>query len=155
MGAQALGEMLPAMLPQKVTGLDHLVINVSGLEASLAFYKQVGFEIINEDAWRRGEARRLEVRIGPSSKVNVHGPQTNADLRAASPVVGNGDFCLVWDGPVEEAEAYLDERGIEIVSRRATVGARGPARSVYFRDPDGNLWEFMSYPPAQGSGPAG
>jgi catechol 2,3-dioxygenase-like lactoylglutathione lyase family enzyme len=56
--------------------------------------------------------------------------------------------CLRWEGSAEELDALLAHVGVEIeegpVPRR---GARGiDATSVYVRDPDGNLLEFMMYP---------
>jgi catechol 2,3-dioxygenase-like lactoylglutathione lyase family enzyme len=47
---------------------------------------------------------------------------------------------------VEDAIEHLRDRGVEIelgpVERQ---GAAGTGRSVYFRDPDGSLLEFISY----------
>ena len=37
----------------KVKSFDHLVINVSDMERALAFYKRLGFTLINEDGWRK------------------------------------------------------------------------------------------------------
>jgi catechol 2,3-dioxygenase-like lactoylglutathione lyase family enzyme len=59
---------------------------------------------------------------------------------------GNSDLCFEWPGPIEEAKAYLEKHGIAVelgpVLRNA---ARGEGTSVYFRDPDGSLLEFISY----------
>jgi catechol 2,3-dioxygenase-like lactoylglutathione lyase family enzyme len=55
-------------------------------------------------------------------------------------------MCFVWDGPITEAIAHLDSHGVDIETgpvRR--FGARGDGVSVYFRDPDGTLLEFISY----------
>jgi catechol 2,3-dioxygenase-like lactoylglutathione lyase family enzyme len=49
-------------------------------------------------------------------------------------------------GPIADAVAHLGRCGVGIESgpmRR--FGAKGPGTSVYFRDPDGSLMEFMSY----------
>ena len=59
---------------------------------------------------------------------------------------GNSDFCFEWMGPIDAAIAHLKTHGVAIVSgplRR--FGAKGEGTSVYFRDPDGSLMEFMSY----------
>jgi catechol 2,3-dioxygenase-like lactoylglutathione lyase family enzyme len=59
---------------------------------------------------------------------------------------GNSDLCFEWPGPIAEAKAHLVKHGVEIelgpVSRN---GARDAGTSLYFRDPDGSLLEFISY----------
>jgi catechol 2,3-dioxygenase-like lactoylglutathione lyase family enzyme len=52
----------------------------------------------------------------------------------------------VWPGPIGGAVAHLRDRGVEMEEGPVPrSGARGPATSVYFRDPDGALLELMSY----------
>ena len=59
---------------------------------------------------------------------------------------GGSDLCFEWHGPLEEAIRHLEAHGVAVelgpVERR---GAKGPGRSVYFRDPDGSLLEFITY----------
>ena len=59
-----------------------------------------------------------------------------------------GDLCFVWDGTPDALQAALAGAGAEIeegpVGRKG--GRRTDATSVYTRDPDGNLLEFMIYP---------
>jgi catechol 2,3-dioxygenase-like lactoylglutathione lyase family enzyme len=124
----------------KVT-LDHVVIAVSDWARSNAFYRDVlGAErvevVLGQFAYRFGD-----------QQLNVHGPDSEPFPVAREPVrPGNSDLCFVWPGPVEEAAAHLERQGIEVelgpIERR---GARGPGRSVYFRDPDGSLLELISY----------
>jgi catechol 2,3-dioxygenase-like lactoylglutathione lyase family enzyme len=120
--------------------LDHCVIHVSAWERSNAFYTQVmGAELVARPvgfAYRFGD-----------SQLNVHGPGVKPAEVAKLPVQpGNSDLCFEWSGPIEDAIAHLKERGIA-VERGAMqrFGAKGPGTSVYFRDPDGSLMEFMSY----------
>jgi catechol 2,3-dioxygenase-like lactoylglutathione lyase family enzyme len=58
-----------------------------------------------------------------------------------------GDLCFAWPGPIEGAVAHLRARRVAIelgpVDRH---GAQGAGTSVYFRDPDGSLLEFIAYP---------
>ena len=142
----------------KVRALDHLVINVTDMERALAFYKRLGFPLNNEDGWRRGQGQ-VSIQIGESQKINIHkeealGPRLKEAAtgagdqfsRALVPVAGGADFCVVWDGTIEEAKRHLRESGVEAIFERQVTAARGPATSVYFRDPDGNLWEFTVYP---------
>jgi catechol 2,3-dioxygenase-like lactoylglutathione lyase family enzyme len=59
---------------------------------------------------------------------------------------GNSDLCFEWDGPIDGAVAHLLASNVEIeLGPVARKGARGEGTSVYFRDPDGSLMEFISY----------
>jgi catechol 2,3-dioxygenase-like lactoylglutathione lyase family enzyme len=50
---------------------------------------------------------------------------------------------------LEDVIARLEKEGVAIESGPvARRGALGPIRSVYFRDPDGNLVEVAEYPKA-------
>jgi len=124
-----------------VTTLDHFVIAVSDWERSNAFYADViGAEVVSRGA---GFAYRLG-----DQQLNVHGPGLDPHPVASDRVrPGNSDVCFRWDGPIEGAVEHLRAHDVAIelgpVERN---GALGPATSVYFRDPDGSLMEFMSYP---------
>ena len=73
-----------------------------------------------------------------TSKLNVHGP----GVRPAD----NSDLCFEWAGPITEAIAHLKRCGIAVeAGPMQRFGAKGACISVYFRDPDGSLMEFMSY----------
>ena len=121
--------------------LDHCVIAVSDWARSNAFYRAVlGAEIEQKDAWFG------HYRFG-DWQLNVHSPDF-AGLNARKPVEpGNSDLCFVWDGPIDAAVDHLRRHGVEIEHGPAESEsfARGRARSVYFRDPDGSLLEFVSY----------
>lgn len=59
---------------------------------------------------------------------------------------GNSDLCFEWAGPIEAASTHLRMHDVAVeqgpVSRN---GAKGRGTSIYFRDPDGSLLEFISY----------
>lgn len=120
--------------------LDHCVIHVSDWERSNRFYAQImGAEVIP-----RGKG--FAYRFG-STQLNCHGPGVEAVPLARIPVQpGNSDLCFQWAGPINEALAHLNMHGVPVelgpVERN---GARGRGTSVYFRDPDGSLLEFISY----------
>jgi catechol 2,3-dioxygenase-like lactoylglutathione lyase family enzyme len=119
---------------------DHCVIHVSDWERSNAFYHDVlGAEVV-----RRGNG--WAYRFG-DVQLNCHGPGVTPMPVARVPIEpGNSDLCFEWPGPIEDAEVYLRQRGIDIdlgpIERR---GARDVGTSIYFRDPDGSLLEFISY----------
>jgi catechol 2,3-dioxygenase-like lactoylglutathione lyase family enzyme len=121
--------------------LDHCVIHVSDWERSNPFYRDVlGAELVDRGhgAW--------SYRFG-DAQLNVHGPGVDPHPVARTPVTpGNSDLCFEWMGPIEEAATHLRHHGVEVEEGPvARNGARGPGRSVYFRDPDGSLMEFISY----------
>ncbi|MBV8848087.1 MAG: VOC family protein [Methylobacteriaceae bacterium] len=119
---------------------DHCVIHVSDWERSNDFYARVvGAEIVE-----RGDG--YAYRFG-SNQLNCHGPGVEATPVARLPVQpGNSDLCFVWTGPIDGAVAHLKEQKVAIeVGPVTRYGAQGQGTSVYFRDPDGSLLEFISY----------
>ena len=122
--------------------LDHCVIAVSDWERSNAFYRDVcGAEI------RELSKNRVAYRFG-GQQLNVHGPGSEPYPVAADRVrPGNSDLCLVWPRTAEEAIAHLEQNGVEVIEGPVPrTGGRGDGTSVYFRDPDGSLLEFIAYP---------
>jgi catechol 2,3-dioxygenase-like lactoylglutathione lyase family enzyme len=124
----------------RAIALDHCVIHVSDWERSNAFYRDVmGAELI-----RRGDG--WAYRFG-AAQLNCHGPGVEATPVARLPVApGNSDLCFAWPGPIAEAVAHLKQHGVAVeLGPVARHGARDAGTSVYFRDPDGSLLEFISY----------
>jgi catechol 2,3-dioxygenase-like lactoylglutathione lyase family enzyme len=120
--------------------LDHCVIAVSDWSRSNAFYRDVlGAEIDQKD-------ERFGHYLFGDWQLNVHGPKFEG-LNARLPVQsGNSDLCFVWPGTPQEAVEHLERHGVSIEAGPLTARSpRGNATSVYFRDPDGSLLEFMSY----------
>jgi catechol 2,3-dioxygenase-like lactoylglutathione lyase family enzyme len=124
-----------------VRGLDHIVIAVSDWDRSNAFYRDVlGAELVElpRGRWAYWLA---------NSQLNVHGPGSKPEPVARVPVAGGGsDLCLRREGPIDDAVDHLESHDVEVelgpVERQ---GADGRGMSVYFRDPDGSLLEFLSY----------
>jgi catechol 2,3-dioxygenase-like lactoylglutathione lyase family enzyme len=123
----------------RIAGLDHLVITVADLDATVAFYERLG--MVCE---RFGDGR-LALHFGPQ-KINLHLAGAEFEPHARRPERGSADLCFLVDEPIAAVEQELGSAGIEIeLGPVERTGAQGPLESVYVRDPDGNLIE-LSYP---------
>jgi len=119
---------------------DHVVIHVSDWERSNAFYRDViGAEVI-------ANGRGFAYRLG-RFQFNCHGPNLDGNPKARLPVMpGNSDICFTFQGSVENAAAHLHAHNVEIeLGPVRRFGAGGDGTSLYFRDPDGSLMEFIVY----------
>lgn len=118
--------------------IDHLVITVKNINSTLAFYEKLGFR-----SRRNGE--RYELYAG-DFKINVHLLGRELSPHAQHVQTGSGDFCFETSSPIEEVKEKLEEDQVlielGIVERQ---GVNGLMKSIYLRDPDGNLVELSSY----------
>jgi catechol 2,3-dioxygenase-like lactoylglutathione lyase family enzyme len=130
--------MDPAVSPAvRVTGLDHIVLDVADTERSLAFYVgELGLAPVRVDEWRRGEVFFASVRVDDATII---------DLLETPPDGRNVDhFCLVV--AAQDLQVLADSGRFDVVDgpdRR--YGARGDGTSLYVRDPDGNVVELRHY----------
>jgi catechol 2,3-dioxygenase-like lactoylglutathione lyase family enzyme len=120
-----------------VIGFDHLVLNVADVHRSLDFYVgTLGLTPERVEAWEAGEVFFPSVRIDARTIIDLMRLERSGD---------NVDhLCLVVDDDIEALAARDD-----LVIEEGPVdrwGAQGTARSVYLRDPDGNLVELRRYP---------
>ncbi len=121
----------------RVTGLDHVVLNVADVERSLAFYcDELGLAPERVEEWRRGEILFPSVRIDSDTII---------DLLAAPRTGENADHLCLVVAPTDLAALKASGR-FEVVDGPATrFGARGNGTSLYVRDPDGNTVELRHY----------
>jgi catechol 2,3-dioxygenase-like lactoylglutathione lyase family enzyme len=136
-----------AMLAQpagRIRGFDHVALPMQNTDAMLAFYRGLGLRV-NEGA------QACSVYIG-DQMINFHRPALwqNAafTLRAPAARPPCGDLCFVWEGTPDSLKAMLGRAGAQLVEGPVARqgGRQQAASSVYVRDPDGNLLEFMIYP---------
>lgn len=95
------------------------------------------------DVVRFGQGR-IALAFG-TQKLNLHEQGREFEPKAAVPTPGAIDLCLLTDVPLDGVVAHLAACGVPIVEGPvARTGATGPIRSVYVRDPDGNLVEIAN-----------
>jgi catechol 2,3-dioxygenase-like lactoylglutathione lyase family enzyme len=120
-----------------IRSLDHLVITTRDMQACIAFY----VDLLGMRLETFGEGRKALV-FG-EQKFNLHDSTTATDAYAAKPTWGSLDFCLLADRPLGEVITTLKGKGAKIeLGPVLRTGARFPIRSIYLRDPDGNLVEI-------------
>ncbi|MCC6380077.1 MAG: VOC family protein [Burkholderiales bacterium] len=123
----------------EVASVDHFVLTVGDVDATVAFYQRaLGMRAVTFAGGRRA------LGFG-AQKINLHPAGREFAPHARNPARGAGDFCLLTDVPLDAVAAHLRETGVTIEEGPvARTGATGPIRSVYFRDPDGNLVEVSN-----------
>ncbi len=123
----------------QVDRLDHLVLTVRDIDASIAFYTNVlGMSAVVFAGNRRG------LCFG-GQRINLHERGKEFEPKALRPTLGSADICLITRSPLSEVVDIARRQGVEIIAGPvARTGAAGPLESVYFRDPDGNLIEVSN-----------
>lgn len=124
----------------RVVGIDHLVLTVSSIEATVDFYSRVlGLEVLTFGPGRTA------LLLG-DQKINLHSAAGPISPHAAHPVPGSVDLCLVVTGEIDAVICHLADNNVPIeLGPVERAGARGPIQSLYVRDPDQNLVELAFY----------
>ncbi|ANZ41848.1 hypothetical protein BBK82_43875 [Lentzea guizhouensis] len=124
----------------RIERLDHLVLTVADLRATIDFY--VGVLGMREVTF--GEDRKA-LAFG-QSKINLHEAGHEFEPKARHAVPGSADLCFVTETPLDEVLATLTAHDVPVLEGPGDrAGALGRIRSVYVRDPDGNLVEISNY----------
>ena len=119
--------------------LDHFVLAVSDIDTIATFYTTyLGME---KRVFGEG---RVALHFG-DQKFNLHPAGWDYEPKARVSIAGTGDLCFFVSEPVETLRKKLEQRGIEIIEGPVLcTGATGRLRSIYIRDPDGNLIELSN-----------
>ena len=119
--------------------LDHLVLPVSDIDAIATFYTTyLGMEkrIFGDN--------RVALHFG-DQKINLHPAGWDYEPKARVSIAGSADLCFIVSERVESLQTKLVQLGVEIIEGPVIrTGATGRLRSIYIRDPDGNLIELSN-----------
>ena len=120
----------------QIASLDHLVLTVADVEATVAFYERLG---MRREEFGQG---RIALRFGVQ-KLNLHQAGGEIEPHARTPTRGSADLCFLVAEPIEQVEAELVAAGVPIeLGPVRRTGATAALTSLYLRDPDGNLVEL-------------
>ncbi len=120
----------------KISGIDHLVINVADTERAMCWYRdRLGFEPERYEEWKSGDAPFLSMRVNDSTVIDL------LETRRSGENVDHISFLV--DGSFAETLSHDD---VEVVREFESVyGALGWGPAVYIRDLDGNVIELKRY----------
>ena len=126
----------------RVDRIDHLVLTVASIEATVEFYTRVlGMGVVTFGAGRTA------LTFG-ASKINLHEAGHEFEPKALRPTPGSADICLIVEDGIADVIAQLATAGVPVEAGPVErTGATGPIVSCYLRDPDHNLIELSNYLP--------
>jgi catechol 2,3-dioxygenase-like lactoylglutathione lyase family enzyme len=132
-----------------LTMIDHVAITVADINTSASFYTRLfGAEVLRDHVIDGKNIIRA-LKIGGGVQLSIHQLGNGVELVAARPTPGSVDICFRIGQPIDAAMKLLEGQGVEIIDGPSprTDNKGRPSRSVYFRDPDGNLVELMAIEP--------
>ncbi len=122
--------------------LDHLVLTTADEAACVAFYTQLLGMRLETFIGGTPPVERKAFRFG-SQKINLHISGKEFEPRARLPTPGSLDLCFISTVPLAQAMARIEAYPWPILAGPVMrTGATGKIRSIYLRDPDGNLIEI-------------
>src|SRR5689334_1410048 len=125
--------------------IDHIVLNVKDVEIAAAWYQRV----LGMEREEFGSDGRTALKFG-GQKMNLRPADSDPGSwpTGVNDGPGSADVCFITAVPPDEVIAHLHDCGVTVLLGPVQrTGALGPMRSVYCRDPDGNLVEIASYLP--------
>jgi len=124
----------------KVHKIDHVVLTVKDIESTCQFYSKVlGMTVVEF-----GEGRKA-LMFG-DQKINLHEEGKEFEPKALKPTPGSSDLCFITNVSLEDVLKYFVSFGVKAIEGPIEkMGACGLIKSVYLKDPDGNLIEISNY----------
>ena len=127
-----------------IKSIDHIVLTARDTDKTIQFYIDVLGMTLDRFMPADGSPERFALCFG-TQKINLHQASSPYVPHAQNPVSGAVDICFLSDVSVEEWRKIFTENSIQIEAGPiAKTGATGPLRSLYVRDPDGNLIEISN-----------
>ena len=130
-----------------VDRIDHIVLNCADVEATAAWFQRVLGMQREDFSAGPDEPKRIALKFG-AQKINLRPMYADkqAWIAAKDTSAGTGDVCFITEAPLTEVIAHLDACGVAVeLGPVDRLGAKGPMRSVYCRDQDGDLIEIACY----------
>lgn len=123
----------------EIVELDHIVLNVTDVERSLAWYTdRLGLDSVRVDEWRSGDVPFPSVRVAPGCIIDLFAAGDRA------PGMNLNHFCI--DATRADVDAIAADEAFDVVDGPGPrFGARGDGWSDYVTDPGGNTVEIRSY----------
>ena len=131
-----------------IAAFDHVALPMGKTQEMVQFYSALGCRVVEQSSGR------IFAAIFGDNKINFHTPALwqsgQFTLRGPSALPGCGDLCFVWQGSQQALDDTLATAGavIEEGPVPRTGGMNGGSTqgiSIYTRDPDSNLLEFIIY----------
>ncbi len=131
-----------------VTGLDHFVLRIRDLDASLRFYRDLlRLAVLFLEEYRAGQRPFVSIRIGEQLLDLV--PDATYDPEEGTRTGGFLHFCVgIAPGHLATIVPWLHAQGVTVIEDEPVqrMGARGRGLSIYVTDPDGYIVELKEQP---------
>lgn len=106
----------------KIVGIDHIVLTVHDIDATVLFYESVLG--MSKEVFGEG---RVALKFG-NQKVNLHQYGNDFEPKAKTPKPGSEDLCFVTKTRLAEAMEHVRKEGVAIIEGAiARTGATAPS----------------------------
>ena len=124
--------------------IDHVVITVSDINKSIDFYSNILGMQLQEFLSSTDNVKRKSLKFG-KQKINLHEASKPFKPHANNPIPGTMDICFLSETNIDDWIKIFNKFNVKIEDGPVQkIGANGPIRSIYVRDPDKNLIEISN-----------